>query len=333
MLQNQWYVILESKEVKRKEVVGIERLGKRLVLWRTENGKLNCTDSVCAHRGADLGLGKSVGDRIRCPFHGLEFNGSGRCVLIPANGRISAVPKNFTVKSYQIEEVNGFVFLWNGDEAEDLPPVRYFEDVDDSFSYSTFVDHWPVHYSRAIENQLDAPHVPFVHRTMIGKGNRTVIHGPAVKLENDVLRFWTDSAVDDGKTVPLKPEEMDLSGKKMYLEFIFPNVWQNRIDDKLRVVAAFVPVNDENTLMYLRFYHKFTAIPLIRDLVSFFGIIFSKKVLRQDKAVVLSQEPKRTDLGVNENLFQGDLPVVVYRRHYRELMGEREIKSVSSEEA
>ncbi len=52
---------------------------------------------------------------------------------------------------------------------------------------------------------------------------------------------------------------MDPPDKPFHLEFIFPNLWQNWISDKVRVVAAFAPVDDENTMLYLRFYQKLRA--------------------------------------------------------------------------
>lgn len=58
--------------------------------------------------------------------------------------------------------------------------IPWFESLDDTFSYGTMRDHWPVHCSCAIENQLDALHPPFVQATAIGCGNRTLIHGPRV---------------------------------------------------------------------------------------------------------------------------------------------------------
>ncbi len=35
------------------------------------------------HRFAPLGMGILKGDAVRCPYHGLEFDGSGACVHNP----------------------------------------------------------------------------------------------------------------------------------------------------------------------------------------------------------------------------------------------------------
>ena len=38
MIPNQWYVILESNEVKPGKPVGVTRMGEKLVLWRDSQG-------------------------------------------------------------------------------------------------------------------------------------------------------------------------------------------------------------------------------------------------------------------------------------------------------
>jgi phenylpropionate dioxygenase-like ring-hydroxylating dioxygenase large terminal subunit len=40
MIRNQWYIVLESREVKSNPV-GVTRLGEKLVFWRDQSGKLS----------------------------------------------------------------------------------------------------------------------------------------------------------------------------------------------------------------------------------------------------------------------------------------------------
>jgi phenylpropionate dioxygenase-like ring-hydroxylating dioxygenase large terminal subunit len=37
-------------------------------------------------------------------------------------------------------------------------------------------DNRDTHYSRAIENQLDCAHIPFIHKNTIGRGNKTLVN-------------------------------------------------------------------------------------------------------------------------------------------------------------
>jgi hypothetical protein len=102
-------------------------------------------------------------------------------------------------------------------------------------------------------------------------------------------------------------------------DFIFPNLWQNWIAEKVRVGAAFVPVDAEHTLLYLRFYQKFLPGPLGK-LVARLAMPANLRIAHQDRRVVQTQQPKPSGLAIGENLVQGDGPIAEYRRHRQALM-------------
>ena len=52
------------------------------------------------------------------------------------------------------------------------PPLPWFGNIGNKMVYSTIRRQWANHYARAIENQLDVVHLPFVHHNTIGRGNR-----------------------------------------------------------------------------------------------------------------------------------------------------------------
>ncbi len=321
MIPNQWYVVLESGEVPGDRPVGVVRLGEKLVLWRDTQGRPVCQRDKCAHRGAALSAGKVVGDCVECPFHGLQYDATGRCQLIPANGKVAQVPERFQVHTYPTRDAHGFIWLWWGEAREDLPPLPWFDDLDDSFPYATFKDHWTVHYSRAIENQLDVAHLPFVHYNTIGRGGRTLIDGPVTRLENDRLRVWVYNRLDDG-TAPLKPQDIPEPETPALLHFHFPNIWQNRLGEGMRVLLAFVPIDEENTRLYLRFYGRFLGLTVLDRLLCKLSNLGNRVILGQDKRVVLTQQPKKTELAMGEKLFQADRPIVLYRQRRKELIGD-----------
>ncbi len=168
MIRKQWFVVLESKQVKKKPI-GVTRLGEKLVFWRGKGGKVNCAVDCCPHRKIALSLGEVHEDHIQCPFHGFEYDNSGRCVHIPANGVGGRIPGSVVLDSYPTFEDQGFIWIWWGDDPpEDLQPPVFFDNLDDTFVYSSVQDPWKSHYSRAIENQLDVVHLPFIHHNTIG---------------------------------------------------------------------------------------------------------------------------------------------------------------------
>jgi phenylpropionate dioxygenase-like ring-hydroxylating dioxygenase large terminal subunit len=183
-------------------------------------------------------------------------------------------------------------------------------------------DHWKAHYSRVIENQLDAAHLPFVHHNTIGLGNQTIVDGPLFQWQDQNMFYvYVHNRLEDG-TIPLKPEQMPAPDpvKDFKMEFIFPNLWQNYISEKMRILVAFVPVDQENTILYLRFYQKFVRIPFVRVLVARLSAPSNLIITHQDRGVVVTQLPKASGLQIGEQLFQADRPIIEYRRRRQELM-------------
>lgn len=316
MIENQWYAILSSRELPANRPIGVTRLGRRLVFWRDPSGAPHCIADKCCHRGASLGAGKVVGGELACPFHGFRYDASGRVVSIPANGSKAPVPSNFHVDSYRVRDEHGFIWVWNGraSEGDALPAIPFFDELDHGFAFGEFSEVWDVHYSRAIENQLDVVHVPFVHATTIGRGGKSLVNGPVVRWEGERMTYYVDDALDQGQA-PLKPNEIPDPERLFSLQFQMPNIWQNRISDKLRVMAAFAPIDDEHTRIYLRFYQKFMGIPVLAGLVNAAGNVANRTILHQDRRVVLTQVPNKSELAMGENLVQGDLPILEYRKH------------------
>jgi phenylpropionate dioxygenase-like ring-hydroxylating dioxygenase large terminal subunit len=151
---------------------------------------------------------------------------------------------------------------------------------------------WPVHYSRVIENQLDTAHLPIVHFNTIGRGHRTVIDGPVCTLDGNVLRIWPVSRVDDGKSPVLKAQEMPMPSGPPRLTFLFPNTWQNYLAPDIRIFLAFTPIDEGNTMLYIRFYQRFMRFPLLRELVGWMASHFNRIVANQDRRVVISQSDR-----------------------------------------
>ena len=161
----------------------------------------------CCHRGASLSCGKVNGGHVACPFHGFEYDPSGKVHYIPANGKSAPVAENYHVKDYIVREAYGLIWLWYGEEKDELPEIRFFDELKEGFAYGEFCENWNVHYSRTIENQLDVVHLPFVHATTIGRGDKRLVNGPVVKWDDNLMTFYVDNTSDNGQA-PLRPDEI-----------------------------------------------------------------------------------------------------------------------------
>ena len=312
MINNQWYAVLSSHKVRRGRVIGARRFGENMVFFRDDEGVLGCVTDKCAHRGASLAKGCMKDGNLQCPFHGIEYDMNGKCVHIPSEGRASVKDySRFDLKHWAVQEVGVIVFLWHGDSEPAGEPDVFDIVTDSSYTYDHTEDSWGVDYSRVIENQLDVSHLPFVHRTTIGRGGKTLVNGPkTVWLDDNTMQTSANNEVDTGQT-PLSGKDSII--KTTNLNFKFPNMWLNHVSDKIQILAFFIPVDDDNSIIALRFYTKLTGKKSIDKCIAWFGSRANKVVERQDKRIVITQLPKKTGLKMGENLVPADKPIIEYR--------------------
>lgn len=313
MIKNQWYGIYPSKEVKKDALVAVKRCGLDLCLFRLENNQIGCVIDQCSHRGAQISKGKNLGNCVACPFHGIQFNQEGKAVCIPANGKLTHVEERFNVKRYLVKEAHGMIYLWYGDDDKVVDDLPFFEEtISENTVYSEMSDCWNAHYSRCIENQLDVVHVPFVHYNTIGRGHKTLVNGPALKVNGNTIHLSAYNSVDQGQT-QIPASELEVN-PKMNLRFKFPNVWQNHISEHINVVIFFAPIDDEHTMFYIRFYTDMFKWRWMNKIVASVGKRMNKVIERQDKVIVETQRPKASALFCGENLIKGDSPIIMYRK-------------------
>lgn len=318
MINNQWYAILSSREVKPGKLVAVTRFGEPLILFRNHAGKLGCVTDLCAHRGASLSKGCVSDGNVKCPFHGIEYDTTGKCVYIPSEGRSSDADfSRFNLKRYETREIGDIVFVWYGEGEPNREPDYFDVITDGAFVYDEMCDDWPVHYSRVIENQLDVSHLAFVHRTTIGRGNKCLCNGPKVVwLDDNTLQTSANNEKDDGQKP--KPAD-DCVIKDTNLTFKFPNMWLNHVTDKIMILAYFIPVDDENSIIALRFYNKITGFRALNKLIAKFGSIANRIIERQDRRIVITQRSKASSLRMGENLVSADMPIIEYRNKRNKL--------------
>ena len=162
-----WYVAGWSRNFQR-ELVPLLILEQRLVLFRQSDGKLVALEDRCPHRLLPLSKGKLVGDHVQCGYHGMTFDGTGKCVRIPAQDNL---PPSAYVDSYPVEERHGIVWIWMGrkDNANSALIFDMAEFTDSSWhKHLGDALHIKANYLNVAENLVDPAHVSFVHPTTLG---------------------------------------------------------------------------------------------------------------------------------------------------------------------
>lgn len=160
-LKNAWYVAATPDEVCTTPLAR-KILGEQLVLYRGDDGEPHIIGGVCPHRFASLAAGKVRGGLIECPYHGLQFDGTGACVHNPHGDGI--IPPNARVNSYPSVTRFDYVWVWMGDQAADLDLIPDFSDLArDDLDY--FDGHLEVaaNYQLIVDNLLDLSHTQYLH--------------------------------------------------------------------------------------------------------------------------------------------------------------------------
>ena len=106
-LRNAWYVAGWSGDY-GQELVAQMLLGHRVVLYRKRDGAPVALEDACPHRKLPLSKGNLKDDVIECGYHGLTFDGSGKCVAAPTQP--GQIPEGAVVRSYPV--VDRYRLLW-----------------------------------------------------------------------------------------------------------------------------------------------------------------------------------------------------------------------------
>ncbi|MEJ0069391.1 MAG: Rieske 2Fe-2S domain-containing protein [Pseudomonadota bacterium] len=110
---NAWYVAAWSSEIGRQPL-GRTLLNEPIVLFRDAAGRAAALEDRCCHRAMPLSRGEPAAGGLRCGYHGLVFDGAGRCVEIPTQ---KTIPASLKVRSFPVEERDDLVWIWMGDPA------------------------------------------------------------------------------------------------------------------------------------------------------------------------------------------------------------------------
>jgi phenylpropionate dioxygenase-like ring-hydroxylating dioxygenase large terminal subunit len=290
--QNRWYVVLSSAELGSRPV-GARRLGQDLVFWRDGAGTVQAALDVCPHRGAALSPGRVVDGCIQCPFHGFRFDGRGACTEIPAHpGR--PIPATMRLAALPVREAHELVWLWTGPDTAPEAEPPFFDLRGFTWTGSAFAEDVATHYTRAIENQLDFAHLPFVHARTIGR----LVRSREVELVTEV----------DGDRIAAHHP-----GEGEQIELIAPNLWRNKTGAVYQFLA-FVPVDERHMRYYVRTYQPFVRWSPLAWVVGRVSRFFNGFVFREDTPVVETQPAVETRLRMGEVLLPSDRPIIEYRR-------------------
>ena len=197
-LTNCWYVVAWDYELLGGKGLARTVLEQPLVVFRGESGKAIALEDRCCHRAAPLSMGRIEGDCIRCMYHGMKYDDTGRCVEVPGQDRI---PKSLKVRSYPVEERDRLIWVWMGDPAlADPDQIVDYEPLGDP-AWAGLPDylHYDANWLLIVDNLSDFSHLAFVHTHSLGGSEQYAYANEHITVQRQdngfrVERWHMDSA-------------------------------------------------------------------------------------------------------------------------------------------
>jgi phenylpropionate dioxygenase-like ring-hydroxylating dioxygenase large terminal subunit len=332
LLVNDWHVVARSRDLDARQVRPARLLGQDIVLWREKDlpptgfvseatpPTIHAWRDLCLHRGARLSGGRVIpredrerapSDCLACPYHGWEYDATGKCARIPA-APAQAPPEKAHVQTYKAQDKYGFIWVCLGEPQRDVPEFPEWNNPEfrkvDAGPY-TYHAHGP----RIVENFLDVGHFPFVHAGLLGDPKHTEVGEYQVEVTDDGVV---------AKDIPFFQPDPDGTGWGAEVRYTYRALrpltayFIKSHETRRFSMINFVTPVDESTsdswaIMALNYSPETTDLAL-RE--------FQDKVTGQDIAIVESQRPELLPLDLQTELhLKSDRTTIAYRRWLRNI--------------
>ncbi len=297
-----WTPVALAAELRHGRPLGVRVAGTALVLFRRPDGAPAALLDRCPHRGASLSLGRLVDGCLECPFHGWRFDAGGNVVAVPWNP--DAKLANLSATSVPARELGGQIWIYTRLHGAPASEPSVDEALHDPHTrVSGIAVEWRCHWTRAMENMLDWPHLPFVHRHTIGKGLAPLVDGRMdVIVEDHPWGFRTRTTIDGAP-------------RDGMLDFRWPNQMNLHIplrNRRLLLMVACVPVDDTTTHLMLTSARSFLTHPWL----DYFFNRANLRIAAEDRAIVESSDPALVPAARDEQSVRSDAPTLRFRREY-----------------
>jgi phenylpropionate dioxygenase-like ring-hydroxylating dioxygenase large terminal subunit len=305
VLLNDWHVVARLSDVDQGAVRAVRLLERDLVLWRNERG-LYVWQDLCLHRGAKLSGGRVQDSCLICPYHGWQYDASGKCVRMPAHPE-QPPPARARATSYHVTEKYGLVWVCVGDPVGEVPCFPQWDDGNfRKIEAGPYL--FRAHAPRVIENFLDVGHFPFVHAGFLGDPKHTEI---------------TDYEVETGsggvlaKDIAVWQPDPDGTGQSAQVKYTYrverpltAHFMKSHREQRFSIFNSVTPVGERESLAWLVLALNYAPDTSDQELREFQDVIS-----RQDIPIVESQRPELLPLDLQAELhLRSDRAAIAYRK-------------------
>jgi len=209
-LKNAWYLAAWSHEVPPGKPLGRKILDQAVVFYRTKEGDAAALEDRCPHRFAALSLGIVAEGRLRCAYHGLEFDSTGACAANPHG----PIPKAAKVRGFPLLERWGALWIWVGEpslaQEDKLPDLAPYLAETDGKRVSHDYYHVRANYQLLNDNILDLSHIEYLHPGSFGT---PAVGAGSVTVTREDLLVRSRRVIPNDPLTPLIARHMGGEGK------------------------------------------------------------------------------------------------------------------------
>lgn len=309
-LLGQWYPVAKSVQVKAERPHAVTALGRRLVLWRGTDGRVNCLEDFCPHRGAPLSRGEVNGDNLSCRYHGVTLDGTGRIIRVPAMPEC-ALEGRQAGTAFTTTEARDAIFVYFPKADEAARPLELPEELtSDEWTNFLCTSDWNCNYRYALDNLADPMHGCYLHADSF-----TLAFGAkqdTMKIDPTGTGFVVSRVQQQGENFDWT--EMVLTDAAMYCRLDIPYPKAAGPGGPMRIIGFVTPTGETTCRVFFWRSRKVTGVARESWHFLYRSILEPRhwKVLEQDREMLTAMPD---DARKRELLYQHDIGVARVRQH------------------
>lgn len=319
---NDWHILASYwHPVALSEEVGAEHLSTTLldvdvVLYRSSRGALTAANNQCPHRGASLARGWVEDGQMVCAYHGFAYDADGACVRIPAVGAQAKIPAKLCLKTYQVAEKYGLIWVCLKDEA--VQPIPDFDAWSDPNNQTAALSaRWNASAGRHAENFGDVAHAAWIHAETFAPRDYPEIGRFDVEETEHGLYYEVEATFLAANTFEAKKNqdiETSLSQYFFTMPFTF-DLKMNYQQGTEHIFDTVQPMSACKIRLFMLKTRDFMKDEPIEDWIE-----FQEAVNEEDRGTVEDQWPQDLPLNLADEFHMAaDAFSIAYRRKLKDL--------------
>ncbi len=278
---NFWYVVAESKELKKNQVLSRQVLGEWLAIFRDENNNPIALQDKCLHRSAQLSCGKVRDGKLQCMYHGWIYNREGEVIDIPSEGSLLK-SKSKISKKYTTLEKDDYIYVRLCDNSKyNLKPFNMPFYKNPKYTTIRLQNWFNNNITNCAENFIDVPHTTFVHPKIFRSSTREKLKAHILREEGSVkIRYKNEK-----KNVGFFSFFLNSKKEEIYHTdlFVMPNItsvhYKFGSKKHFIITSQSIPVEDNRTLVYTDLTYNYGMASFI-----------SRPIVKRQAQIIINQD-------------------------------------------